>query len=211
MYISESSMVGDIDPIYRPTTIKATPQDIQDTVRILVEKGKSDPMICSTDNSFSSKPVATLSSWSGQLETFRWLVQQEYFEVDFEDHYRSSGSSIYHDLVTRMGDRGLLFISDALWSHTHVSRMRTMRDESGSTMLHLLLCRIGMSCGCNSKPIFRSTTLQKRMAQELVQAGSDVHARDHRGQSPLHVMLINMHKYMAFAYEHYVKYSDSSR
>ena len=60
------------DPLYADPVAKATPQEVHDTVRLLVEIGHSDPMMVGIGvDGLSTK----LIDWCGPPETLQWLTQ----------------------------------------------------------------------------------------------------------------------------------------
>lgn len=167
---------------------RATTRDILDTVRVLVEKGQSDPMIGTW-----AKP-SVLFGWDGPSEPFLWLLRQDHIDVDLEGPTDNSGRTFFHSKANFFSPSSSMLILDALFEEKNYHELMGARDDYGATVLHLAL-------EAWSNYVYRIDTRRVRsevalsevawrytLVQKLLNTGSDIHAQDYRRSTPLDVV-----------------------
>ena len=169
---------------------RATARDILDTVRVLVEKGQSDPMIGTRVRGLHYPSV--LFGWTGPSDPFLWLLRQDHFDVDIEQRTKFSGQSIFH--VNACCGCGPRLMLDALFEEKNYPALTDSRDNCGDTVL-LDAVRSWSSMVLYLKgewDINREVTLSYTLVQRLLEIGSDVHAQNSAGYTPLDVIMIKI-------------------
>ena len=165
----------------------ATAREILDTVRVLVEKGQSDPMIGS-NRSWDSPSV--LFGWYGPSEPFLWLLRQDHFDVDIERRGEVRGQSIFHFKANHY--YGPRLILDALFEEENYPRLTEARDNLGCTVLHRAVetwCFLDLR---EKRGNNRDITAPYTLVRRLLGIGSDVHAQNHSGYTPLDRIMLEI-------------------
>ena len=165
----------------------ATSRAVHDTVRSLVENGKSDPMIGRSDG--NGNPYSTLIAWNGSFEPFKWLVDQEHFEIDLEGQFGVAGDCIYHKLAGPDLLGGPRFMLNQLWSHENISKITTIKNYDGMTVLHAAITSLCWCTLANGDIFEPEIPAYGELVRRLLQAGSDIHAQDCDDLSPLDMIL----------------------
>ena len=181
-----------LDPNYDHLFVgpRATAREILDTVRVLVEKGQSDPMI-GTNRLWDCPSV--LFGWKGPSEPFLWLLRQDHFGVDIETRDEVLGWSIFHYKADhRSGPRLIL---DALFEEKNYPTLTEARDISGGTVLHQAVrrwCIEVLEESNRERSNDREVTTSYTLVQRLLEIGSDVHAQNHDGYTPLDTIVMEI-------------------
>ena len=158
---------------------------LMDTVRILVEKGQSDPMIaCSTFGS-------VFHAWRGPEEPFVWLLGQESFAVELKATMQlMTHESIYQSMSDSVSPRGPELLMDVLWNDESASDIVSMGQNSGFTVLHNVISSLKHRYVADGNSNHRAWL---RLGEMLIRNGADIHARRSRGffrgYTPLNIML----------------------
>jgi hypothetical protein len=151
-----------------------------DVVRVLVQHGQIDPMRLS-----SSKQLYTnLHAYTGPSTVFKWLIQQEYFQIDFEEHSKEGESILLHQIGYRLHwGESLARIQVLLDSGCDVNWISSTSQYRGYTALHSAVRRLPID--------IRNLRAQKceSVIRALLVAGSDIHTRTSNGQTPLDVLV----------------------
>lgn len=171
-------------PLFGQTFLgpRATAREILDTVRVLVEKGQSDPMI-GTTVAWDSPSV--LYGWEGPSEPFLWLLRQDHFDVDIERRGEIWGQSIFHfKAVHKSGPRLIL---DALFQEKNYPTLTEARDNLGDSVLHQAVWAwcINVLELEGERSHDREVTESYTLVRRLLEIGSDVHAKNSYGYTPL--------------------------
>ena len=170
---------------------RATAREVLDTVRVLVEKGQSDPMIGTNGDGGLDQP-SVLFGWQGPSEPFLWLLRQDHFDVDIERRDGKLGRSIFHSKASPSPSKsGPRLMLDALFEEKNYSTLTNARDTRGDTVLHLASKKwcftklVSEKLRSNDPKDNASYTL----VQRLLEIGSDAHAQNHDGYTPLDLII----------------------
>ncbi|KAG8529563.1 uncharacterized protein KY384_006200 [Bacidia gigantensis] len=172
---------------------------IQDTVRVLVEQGRCDPLLG------SSRDSNVFSAWQGDVESFRYLRSHENFNYDKSGWLGlDPGTSIYHrhlmHIIFYLKSLSIHYDRKewlkTLWSKEDGPLFTTVKDKYDRNVLHCCPGRIayyGVWKLVDS--IYLDPLLQiGQIASRLIECHIDLHARDKNGQSPMWYMLRLAHR-----------------
>lgn len=185
------------DPIYYTPFVLRTPrasfQEVQDTTRILVEKGLSDPMIGMRRESVRNKIGLTrdepsvFHSWYGPTDTFRWLLKQDHVPVDIKVS-DDSGASVLDHHAFNVNQNGAKVILDLFMDESCISEVISARCKRGKTVLHGLVLSLSHSSAMMTPTRLRQT-FWYTLIPKLLQAGCDPHVQGDHGETPLDILL----------------------
>ena len=162
---------------------------IEQTTKVLVSQGQSDPMI-------GAISVSGLFSWSGPASTLRWLLDQDICPIDVNMR-TLSGQKLYHSLVRSI---------PALWSKERAEEISTIRDCVANTVLHTATAELPerysdrhahLAGDTNSSLCHRlnaRTPHLKEAITFLLEKRLDVHAQNAYKLTPLGVLLQESHQ-----------------
>jgi hypothetical protein len=150
-----------------------------DIIRILVQYGQVDPMRLSS----SKQRYTNLHTYCGPSAVFKWLVQQEYFQVDF-DHLSEQGHTmLLHQICHRLHfGESFVRIQALLESGCNIQLRCSNFQIKGYSTLHCAISRLPFAirnaCAHNCESVIRA----------LLVAGFDPHDRTPNEQTPLDVL-----------------------
>ncbi|KAE8450100.1 hypothetical protein EG329_006881 [Mollisiaceae sp. DMI_Dod_QoI] len=163
-------------------------EDVHGTIRALVEEGDYDPTLESPENvNYESAEFKTpLDLFTGNAETFRYLLLQDRFMVDLDSsHYQMR--SLIHRNISHAYPNGPALARQCLSMGDGLSYFATLVDPNdGWTMLHSIAKNIIQNQfranGMKWPSVKESFRL---LLGDALRAGADIHAIDSERNTPL--------------------------
>ena len=148
-------------------------------VRLLVEEGQCDPT-----TAHYGITNFIMHHWYGPMETLVLLCRQD--QLWFEIPVNGGLGHTYHLLAKDIWGRGPSILLNVFWTEERVPYILHSKDHDSRTVLYAAVER--QACWANiasrsSRPNYDSSF--DRLVTRLIQDGSDVHALDLSGSTPL--------------------------
>ena len=151
-------------------------------VRLLVEEGQCDPT-----TAHHGTPNFILHQWYQPMETLVWLCRQDQFW--FEIPVNGGLGHTYHSLAKYISYGGPSILLNVLWTEERAPYILYSKDHDLRTVLHAAVWRKARLATIDRQSLERYDSSLDQLVTRLIQNGSDVHALDSLGSTPLNEAL----------------------
>lgn len=147
-------------------------------VRLLVEEGQCDPT-----TAHHGITNFILHQWYGPLETLAWLCRQDQFW--FEIPVDGGLGHTYHSLAKGILYGGPNILLNVLWTEERAPHILHSKDHDSRTVLFAAIWRQAWLATIARQSPRRCDSSLDQLITRLIRDGSDVHALDSLGSTPL--------------------------
>ena len=158
-------------------------------MKVLVEKGQSDPMIGQSDEEVHLPYASALHAWSGPYEGFSWLLRQEHFYIDTKKRSNLNDFTVYA-LQAASPVSPPEFLSRCSLREELINKTSEEGDSTCISVIGLIFSCFILSIHAHNFEVRQDRVVSKLcVISDLVELGCDIFGEDRYGRSIFEILL----------------------